>query len=656
MTCGTMMRSSGLIVALMSCLAGAAHAEKPVPDWVVQAAAAKTPTYPADTKAVVLLQEKSISFQSSGRPVERYREVVKILRPTGREQAFPMVWFNKDQKLNSFHVWSIGPDGHQYTLKDEEIRERGVGADWLLYSDVRMRFGNPPGSDPQGVVAFEYEKQLSTYETEQDWDFQNSIPTLHSAFELDLPAAWKYYAAWANHDAVSPVEVSPLHLRWELNNIEGVDTEHVPLAPADRALAARMVVHFGTADFPTGDGRWAEIGNWYDNLSASRTEGGGEVSSKAKALAASDADYMARLEDITRFMQREIRYVAIEVGIGGHQPHPAADVFHNRYGDCKDKATLLISMLDSVGIRATWVLVDSDRGFVNPTLPSIDGDHMISAIEIPPSYNNPKLQAVITARSGKRYLIFDPTDELTPVGLLRPALQGSYGVLVAGKQSEVIQLPISNPDVDLTERSATFSLADDGTLKGSVTELHSGLAAKNLRHVYVKEDAKEQREFMERKLRRDFSSFTLDAQKIQNAGDLDKQVVLSYDLTAARYAKSAGNLLLVRPRVLGSDVFALNDDPRKYPIDLQQTGIWRDSYDLKLPAGYAVDELPDPVTVDVGFATYHSEVKLNGDALHYTREYTVKELDIKPEKYADLKKLMAAISMDESSSAVLKKK
>ena len=88
-------------------------------------------------------------------------------------------------------------------------------------------------------------------------------------------------------------------------------------------------------------------------------------------------------------MQRNIRYVGIEIGIGGLQPHTAEDVFRNRYGDCKDKATLLRAMLESVGIHSTWVLVDTRRGFVDPKIPSVDGNHAIAAIEIPAGYTNP---------------------------------------------------------------------------------------------------------------------------------------------------------------------------------------------------------------------------------------------------------------------------
>ena len=76
---------------------------------------------------------------------------------------------------------------------------------------------------------------------------------------------------------------------------------------------------------------------------------------------------------------------------------------------------------------------------------------------------------------------------------------------------------------------------------------------------------------------------------------------------APEYAKTAGSLLLVRPRVVGSDAEALNENPRKYPIDLRVVGTERDTFDVSVPAGFVVDELPDPTKVDVGFAIYSSE-------------------------------------------------
>ncbi|MGA7316637.1 MAG: transglutaminase domain-containing protein, partial [Silvibacterium sp.] len=462
-------------------------------------------------------------------------------------------------------------------------------------------------------------------------------------------------AVWFKHDPIQPAELAPGHFRWEMTNIPEIDLTDIPLAPSERALAGRMVVHYSAQSLPQGDALWAMMGNWFQNLAAPSSEGTSEIAAKSRSLASSDADFTQRIQRVATFLQEEIRYVAIEIGIGGLQPHPATDVYRNRYGDCKDKATLLIAMLDAIGIRATWVLVDTHRGFIDPRVPSVDGNHAIAAIEIPKGYDDPSLKAVVKAHTGKRYLIFDPTNPYVSIGLLPEYLQGGYGILVAGGDSQVISLPVLKPESDTTVRDAKFDLDPDGTIKGSVTVTHSGASAWGLREFYAMSSDKEQRENLEQSLRRDFSSFTLGSQSVEHVRDLNQQLSLKYEVTASSYAKAAGSLLLLRPRVVGTDVEQLNDKPRKYPIQFDVLGEWKDDFEVRIPAGYTIDEVPDPVSVDAGFASYRSEVKINGNTLHYSREYVLKKLDLDPDQYSALKKFEAEVNTDENRSTVLKK-
>jgi hypothetical protein len=266
------------------------------------------------------------------------------------------------------------------------------------------------------------------------------------------------------------------------------------------------------------------------------------------------------------------------------------------------------------------------------------------------------MQAIVVAKTGKRYLIFDPTNEYIPIGLLPSYLQGGYGILVASKNSQIIKLPTAKPDADLAERSAKFALADDGILKGEVRESRFGSSAAQLRRVFNEVGENKQHEAIENDLRNSFSNFTLDSQTATNVKSLDKKLVLDYQITARAYARAAGpDLLLVRPRVLGSVESPFNQEPRVYPIDLGQTGTWRDNFEVSIPPGYVVDDLPSPMNIDVGFATYHSEVKSDSTTLYYKREFVVKELELAPQKYLEFRKLEGTIAADENNSAVLKK-
>jgi len=365
--------------------------------------------------------------------------------------------------------------------------------------------------------------------------------------------------------------------------------------------------------------------------------------------------FYSKTEPIAEFVQKQIRYFVIERGIGGQQPHFAADIFHNRYGDCKDKATLLSAMLSAVGVHSALMMVDHRRGVVDPDAPSIVGDHMIAAIEIAAAYNSPRLRSVVTAKSGRRYLIFDPTWEKTAFGQLEHNLQGGYGVLMEGADSQVVRLPILAPELNTIRRSASFHLQPDGSLKGTVTEKRFGDLSEHRRALSLSGSTREQTEFLDHLLAQDLPAFALANVTTENAEALNKDLTTTYTISADRFAKTMGPLLMLRPRILGSEDLHPDREPRLVPIDLNQTLQASDDFDIELPAGYTVDELPEPIKLDLGFASYESSSKLHNNILHYSRTYTVRQVSLPADRYADVQKLAGVIAADEQSKAILKK-
>lgn len=629
----------------------------PVPDWVKTAAQETLPEFHGNPKAVVLLEQTTYTVDAKGQAVEHVRRVVKILRPQGRDYGYPMVSYDKDSKVLSMHVWSIDAAGHEYSVKDNELLDIGQpGESGELYSDARARVADPPGRDPGGIIAYEYEKRERPYLAETNWEFQDELPRIQQSFTLVLPAGYTYTTSWARHEKLDGIDLENHSYRWEMNDEPAIDLDQVPMAPGEGALAARMTVHYtGPGLAEPQDGTWQGIGEWYEGLARDRLTSAPDITAKAQELTAGKTDFYDKAEAIGEFMQQKIRYFAIEMGVGGYQPNPAEAIFRGRYGDCKDKATLLSAMLSSVGIHGALVMVDTQRGVVDPDAPSIWGNHMIAAIEIPKGYESPKLHSVVTAKTGKRYLIFDPTWDLTPFGQLEDNLQGSYGVLLEGKDSQVIELPVMDPTLNTIRRSGKFELSADGTLKGSITDLRFGDLAETRRNVFSSEDEKKQAEYMNKVIAQDFSGASITGLKVQNVGALNKDLTTTFDLQASHFASFAGPLLMVRPRVLGSYELDVDRKPRHVAIDLEQTMQGNDEYDIELPQGYVVDELPDAVKMDVGFASYVSTTEVHGRVLHYSRTYTVRQVTVPASKYAQVQQLAAAIAADEDSQAILKR-
>lgn len=638
----------------LSC--GCAWASNSVPDWVKTAAQQQLPHLPESTKAVVLLEDTTYTVDAKGQAVEHVRRVVKILRPQGRESAYPIVRYDKDSKILSMHAWSIDPAGHEYAVKDNEIGDVSLGEGFELYSDDRARVADPPGRDPGGIIAYEYERRERPYLAETDWFFQGPLPVANQSFTLELPTGYTYTTTWAHHPKVDAIDLEHQRYRWEMNNEPAIDLDRVPLSPSEESLAGRMTVHYsGPTLAYTEDGTWRGIGEWWSAISHDRLAASPEIAAKAAELTAGKTDFYDKAQAIGNFVQQQIRYVAIEIGIGGEQPHYATDIFRGKYGDCKDKATLLSAMLSTVGIHSALVMVDSQRGVVDPDAPSTFGNHAIAAIEIPKGYDSPKLHSVITAQTGKRYLIFDPTWDQTPFGQIEDNLQGSYGLLAEGHDSQIFQIPVMSPELDTIHRSATLQLTAEGNLKGNVTVKRFGDLAEGGRQVFGHENTTKQQEYVDRSIAHDLMAASVTGLKVENVAALDKDLTTSFDLSADHFANSVGPLLMVRPRIFGTYAMPIDHKTRKVAIDLGATMQGTDSFDIQLPDGYTVDELPDPVKADVGFASYESSTKLEGHTLHYSRTFTLRQVSLPPDKYGDLQRFVGLIAADEDSRVVLKR-
>jgi hypothetical protein len=624
------------------------------PQWGLDAAKTPTPAYAKDAASVILFDEYVETVDSQGRAVEREREAIRILKPQGRQDSCE-VSFDVDEKINYFREWTIAADQKQYQAQDTDFVDKGDTTIPIMLFTEKSRVVHPPAADVGAVILCESEELLEPYRQEKIWHFQSGIPIVFQALEVDLPVGSPHSEAWHKFTPVKPVEVTPNHWRWEIKDMPALDLRDVKSHPAWSALAARMSVQWGDAAVEGKDNQWRAIGKWVTTLEENRPDPSPEITAQTQSLIAGAPDFYAKLSRITEYIQKNIRYFIVVRGIGGLQANHAADIFRNRYGDCKDKTTLLISMLQVAGIHAVYMPVDDRRNVVDPDAPSLVGDHMITAIEIPPDVQDSRLKAIVKANDGKRYLIFDPTNERTPVGNLPSYEQGSYGILAAGASSQIIALPVLDPGANGSERKGVFTLAADGTLSGSVDTSHIGPAGADLREFLKYTDEKERRQYWEKYVALTLPGVTLDAFQFIQPSALDKPLEFHYKVTARQYSHQAGLLLLVRPRVVGSFAHPFDDKPRIYPIDLDATGRWRDSFDITIPPGYVVDETPDPVSLDLDFASYHSSVSAKGNLLHYEREYVVRQVEIPPAKAADFRRLESVILSDEKNAAILKK-
>ncbi len=651
-----------LATFFFACVARRAQAGDSAPDWLRAAAQEKLADYPSSTKAVILLDETQITVQHNGEIYTRHRMAVRLLRPEARDEWDSVaVDFDKDTKVLSLNAWTIEPDGRVISLGEKDAQIHGYLSD-LAYADLKEMVLGFPDAYPGRVVGFESVQRDRPYVFEDDWWFQDQSPVRSARLILQIPSGWEFTTNWFNHPEVKPQTPAPNEYAWQVDDLPGVEIE--PRMPPWRTVAGWMGLKYFPSDpalRAKSTGSWTDIGLWYDNLTKSRRDPTPEIQQKVSELTAGTNDTLQKIRLLTEYMQRNIRYFAIEIGIGGYQPHTAADVFAHQYGDCKDKATLLSAMLRAIGIESYYVIIDTHRGLVNSNYPSIDFNHVILAIKLPDTVNDPGLYSVIDDPKLGRLLIFDPTNEYVPLGYVPSYLQDSYALVVAPDGGHIEKIPLLPPSTNRLLRIGKLSLAADGNLSGEIQELRWGGPAADEREAFLEIEPSKREQIFDEFLAQSLNSFQLTGASLGNLDQYDKTLGLDYKFFASDYAKSAGDLLILSPRVVGDkytgdlNLFTIDGKPRRYAIEFDEATLQTDSFDITLPTGYVPDGLPQPVQASCDYATYHSDTTVKDGVLHYRRTLEITDVLVPRDKLPEIHAFLQQIAADQTAAAVLKK-
>lgn len=646
--------SAAFLFALFTFFAGVAQAE--VPEWLRSLARQPAKTYADDVNAIVLLDDNVTTVKENGDIVRRIRRAVRILRPEGRDAHSIMeVDYNSFSKVNYLRGWSITSKGQEYETKNSDIMERNATT-YEVYSDLKQKAVKVAGAEVGTVVGFEYETAEHPYKFQDFWGLQEFDPVERTHYELHLAPGWRFKADWRNHKEEKATEENGV-INWQVTDVPRIERDE-PQRPPAMALAGLVVFTFLSDKDPSKSYRdWAEFGSWYNQLANGVRDTNPGLQQKVQDLAPASLPLLERVRALAHFAQRDVRYVEISIGKGGWRPHNASDIFTHRYGDCKDKATVLSSMLSQIGVKSYYLLVNTQRGIVDEKSPPMAFfDHMIIAISLPEASYSKSMPAIYQHPKLGRLLIFDPTNEYVPFGQIPPYEQANYGLLVGDRGGELIQLPLSQPEANGVLRNAKLKLLPDGTLQGEIEERYTGFNAMIGRAFLQHETENDRKKVIERLVANSLGNFQLDKYELLNANDIDQDLIIKFNFSAAHYAKNAGSMLLVRPRVLGELAGRWDaNKPRHYAYDFRAPFLDRDSIEISLPEGFKVDELPDPAKATFPFAEYVSKTESAEGVLKYTREYKQTATQVSMDQMDQLKKLFGQINLDEKNMAVLKK-
>jgi hypothetical protein len=619
------------------------------PDWLKQAWREKNDAKPSEKAlAVVLHNVAAVEISSAGEAKTHVRKAFAILKSAGENFGILSEAVAPFRKIKNLKGWLILPDGSTRTLADKDKVEMSLPGANGNYDETRVLLARLPEVKAGAIAAFEYDIEENDYTSLfQRFVFQEQEAVQFAQFSVALPEGWQLNKAEWRTEGIVYEQTGNRHL-WTARGLPYQPEE--PLTPSWHFLSRRVAV---TCYSPNGAkaaqfGDWPSVARWCAEMHQPQAALDETVAAQAKQLTQGLKTSAEKVQAIAAFVRDEIRYVAVEIDKGRWQPRPASTTLYNRYGDCKDKTTLMRAMLKAVEIPSLPVLANTSYA-VNPALPTpFQFNHCIIGI---PLLNLPNVTPASTA-GAEDWLFFDPTHPTHQLGELPTPLQGNFVLVAETNDAKLQRLPYHAPTDFRRRYRADAVLSAGGSFAAEVTITDFKNWAAESRYERSAMPQEKQIEAW----RAAFSS-TVSAPAISNyqAGTQGDSAWVSFQLRGSRYLVEAGPLKLLKVDFFNpSAPPELTAGQRHHPIwhgppmQVEIEIVWH------LPPGRSAEVDMPAFKSTCGAADLSSAVVLQGDKLRFTSRLQQTGKLLPPEQYETAKKFSRDLSAVKGLTVVLK--
>ena len=421
-----------------------------------------------DESAVFLLDDGVIVVEADGRESRTFRQVVQVLKQSAVEglAEHSFSWSPDNERFTLNWIRVVRPDGSVVSAGPAQQQESDVPAAMgaPVYANRKVLRVSLSGVAVGTIVDY----STTTVKTRawvpgdfyQWWGVSTGLSVQRSRLIVDAPAseALRIKERNLNFARQTTRAGDRQVLTWATGGLKQVESEAYAADSNDIYMSVAL----------SSPLTWGDIGRWYGGLAADRYALPPDLAARVRAMVSGARSARDTAAVVQRWVAQDIRYVSIALGIGGYQPRTPAEVVASGFGDCKDKATLFVAALRSLGFDAVTVLASSSGG-VDRALPSMEQfDHAIAYVSLP---------------EGRVYT--DLTVALLPLGLLPPALQGEFGLAVPARgAAEELTFPQETPAERLSLIDLSGRLDADGRFHGAYAEEMTGSRQWELRDAF----------------------------------------------------------------------------------------------------------------------------------------------------------------------------
>ena len=596
-----------------------------------------------NANAVLRLEELRFEVISTKETRFKNHYVITILNEKGDHWAEFSEYYDKHREISSVEGILYDANGKQLKkVKKKDIEDLSGVSDGSLIDDNRIKHHNFYYRVYPYTIEYDIEIENKSTLFFPMWSPQGgeglSVENSSVSIASDPSYQVRYKAFNYSGTPVTTQEKNAKVLTWSTKNMNAILKE--PYSALWHEITT--IVIFGPTDFQMGDYKgnmknWEDFGKFVHSLRQGRDQLPDKVKQAVHSIADGIRNPKEKIARLYEYMQKNTRYISIQLGIGGWQPFAASDVAAKGYGDCKALTNYMYSILKEAGIRSYYSLIRAGRNanYITEDFPSQQFNHVILSV--------PVLNDTVW---------LECTSQTMPAGYLGDFTSDRPALLIDENGGKLVRTPKYSMKENLQARNIRAVLEEDGTLKVIADTRYSGMQQDDI-HGRINTLSKEKvKEYLQEQL--DFSTYDINTFDYKEQKSSLPAINESLDITVSNYATITGKRLFILPNVMTRTGRKLSlDSARKYDIQLGFEYKDVDSVEIELPKGYEPEAMPKDVSINSQFGKYSSSIKLKDNKLYYYRSIEHNSGRYPAKEYKDLVEFYGAIYKADRSRVVL---
>lgn len=590
-----------------------------------------------NANTVIRFSHEQYEVQNIGKATEKIKTVLTIINDKSKQDNL-RVYYDQFTKVGKIKARLYDAKGEKIRdIHKDEIKDYAAFDGFSIYNDLRLKhvdftYGNYPYT-----IEYEYEvthNGLQSYGTWSPQQYKTSIEK--SIFELSLPADMDFrYKAFNLPESPSiKNEGDKKRNAWQLLNQVVVQREpNAPDAYQPLPVLRTLPNDFEVDGYQGNMESWQAFGRFMYELNENRDNLSPAMVEKVKSLTAQATTNEEKIAALYNYLQENMRYVSVQLGIGGWQTFDAAYVEKNKYGDCKALTNFMKGMLKTAGIKAYASLIAA-------------GDQ---SMEIKEDFTVPYFNHVILNVPAEDIWL-ECTSTSNPVNYLGTSTADRPTLLITEKGGVLTRTPAI--DNNLQKGKTQITLGEDGSAKVKSATSLTGKLHEVYRYLVNNYSPTEQEKWFAKN--QDFPTFTIEKLDL-SASKSAPSAKCDFTIKVNRYASKAGKRLFIPLNLVNTMGRSLpKDEDREQPVEFELGYEDSDEITFQLPSSYKVESLPKSIEkIDSPYGSYSVEIIEKDDTIIYKRFLKINPVKVPASEYNDLRNFYKKIAKMDKAKLVL---